>query len=593
MKNNKDYIGEIYLDIVNNTNDISKYENKKLVKAKNTTDNKIIVEPKYDNVNKNNQQNKNLETMNFVEYNEENYINYSDYEKLKNENEQLIETIKNLEKKYQNEIKSLKADKILLNKKLEELSISKPKLFIHSDNNIAQLEKNNNEIEKEPENNEKEIAHYKSLFQKYQNIEKDLEKNKQNFEKIIFEKTKLEHDYKEIKLLFENEKNKNIIKNIIIKEKNKELKLLHECLKQTNNSEEKFDFNNLIKLNLEKELKKEKEQNENNKNYGQVGIINNALTCYMNSVIQILKNIKKFSINILNYNKDDIITSSLRKILINLYYSNEKYISIYEFKKDFSSVYTKFAEDKENDSTLFLLYLLQHLNKAFKEPNKHISSIYQFKDLELNSFEENKLEKFLNKYETNNNSYINNLFYGYQMDKIICSKCDHSIVSFQSFNIINLPLIKEDKKDKKIIRLQDSLNFYLYTKDNYDKKGFECSNCGKKYISHLTCIIKLPQILIINLKRVGENEIYYHDIEIPFILKAKLIDKLSSYNKQYELVGFVKHIGNKKNGHHIAYSKNIFDNKWYSFDDKCVKPEEDFPSTNKSFLLFYQTIDDN
>ena len=99
MKNNKDYIGEIYLDIVNNTNDISKCENKKLVKAKNTTDNKIIVEPKYDNVNKNNQQNKNLETMNFVEYNEENYINYSDYEKLKNENEQLIETIKKKIKK--------------------------------------------------------------------------------------------------------------------------------------------------------------------------------------------------------------------------------------------------------------------------------------------------------------------------------------------------------------------------------------------------------------------------------------------------------------------------------------------------------------
>jgi len=198
MKNNKDYIGEIYLDIVNNTNDISKYENQKFVKAKNTTNNKIIVEPKYDNVNKNNQQNKNLETMNFVEYNEENYINYSDYEKLKNENEQLIETIKNLEKKYQNEIKSLKADKILLNKKLEELSNSKPKLDIYSENNIAQLEKNDNEIEKEPENNEKEIAHYKSLFQKYQNIEKDLEKNKQNFEKIIFEKTKLEHDYKEI-----------------------------------------------------------------------------------------------------------------------------------------------------------------------------------------------------------------------------------------------------------------------------------------------------------------------------------------------------------------------------------------------------------
>ena len=55
----------------------------------------------------------------------------------------------------------------------------------------------------------------------------------------------------------------------------------------------------------------------------------------MSAVIQILKNIKLFGINILNYDKDDAITKSLRKVLISLYFTNEKYISINEFNKNF------------------------------------------------------------------------------------------------------------------------------------------------------------------------------------------------------------------------------------------------------------------
>ena len=55
----------------------------------------------------------------------------------------------------------------------------------------------------------------------------------------------------------------------------------------------------------------------------------------MSAVIQILKNIKLFGINILNYDKDDAITKSLRKVLICLYFTNEKYISINEFNKNF------------------------------------------------------------------------------------------------------------------------------------------------------------------------------------------------------------------------------------------------------------------
>ena len=57
------------------------------------------------------------------------------------------------------------------------------------------------------------------------------------------------------------------------------------------------------------------------------------------------------------------------------------------------------------------------------------------------------------------------------------------------------------------------------------------------------------------------------------------------------LLDFIKHFGNEKGGHNISFAKNIFDNKWYSFNDTIVKEEKQFPSTDKTFLLFYQIIE--
>lgn len=529
------------------------------------------------------------------------FIKYDIYNKLINENKILIEKIKTIEKNHKNEERSLKEEiKRLKINKIDNWYENKLKQNLFN-NNYDDNSKNIgiNDLQKILENKDKEIEDYKNKIKKYQDdiglTLEDFNEKKKELEKEIPELSiklkKLEYDYNELQIELEKEKNKNIINNFIINEKNKELNNFKELFRLN-----KFNFGKFIKKDIDSQLilnfgeKMENNifQEYNKNNYGKVGIINHGLNCYMSSVIQILKNIKKFGISILNYDKDDIITNSLRKVLNNLYYSNTKYISIKEFNKDFGSVYNKFEGLKQNDSTIFLIYLLQHLNKVFKRTKRHISSIYIFKDLNLNSSEENALEKFLDKYESNNNSYINDLFFGYQMNKLICIKCDYSFASYQSFIILDLPLINENTK---MTCLEQSLNSYLITKDKHKTKGFECSNCGESYLSYLTSIIKLPIIMIINLKRVGENAIYYNEIEIPKILKTKSISKLNSFNKQYELIGFIKHFGNEKSGHNIAFSKNIFDNKWYSFDDHNVKEEKDFPSTDKSFLLFYQLIE--
>ena len=494
--------------------------------------------------------------------------NNSIYEQLISENKILMAKINNIEIKYNKEIEVLRNERINSN-------------LLGNNNKIGI--NGNDHLQKQLKDKENEIKIYKMKV-------KDFEKKNKLLEDEIFKLNlyikKFENDYTIVKKDLEIEKNKNMVNNIILKAKGNEIifddyKHNYKDIKNNEKIENKENYNS-CKLN-------NKNLNEDKIKYGKVGLINYGFNCYMNSIIQILKNIKKFAFNILKYDKDDVITVSLRKLLVNLYYSDSKLASIQEFKKDFGSQYNKFADDKENDSTIFLLYLLQHLNKVFKLSGNYKSSIDLFRVLNLNSSEKNKLEIFLNKYQSNNNSYINEIFYGYEMNKIICIKCGYCHTSFQSFNILNLPIIYETTE---VISLEQSLNCYLVTKDRRNTEGFECTNCKTRFLSHLTCIIKLPQILIINLKRVGENTVYYHEIEIPMILKTKLIDKLNIYNKQYELIGFIKHFGNEKNGHNIAFSKNIFDNKWYSFNDSIVKEvQSECPSTDKSFLLFYQIID--
>ena len=487
----------------------------------------------------------------------------------KNEIEKLKEELKRIEsefeekiKKKENECKELKntleLDKKKYNKEIDE----KEKQI----NDFIQKEKNlKNEL------NEKE------------KLINNLKTAKSENETIIDE---LNNENSELEKEFENEKNKNKnYKEMILK--------LYQLIKETIDKDSVIENKRINEeyFKIEKIWEDKRKNDIDNKIKGKVGLYNEEYNCYMNSVIQILKNIKNFFININNIDKkDDNILIFFNDLLYELLYSNKECISLLKFKNYFSKEYKRFEGKKPNDSTLFLIYLLQHLHKILKKSNRRFKiNLNFYSNLGLDRKEKEKLQEFLNTYESKNDSYIHDLFFGYQMNKILCSGCHNFNVSFQSFNILHLSLFDERTKLKS---LEECLNCYLITKDQKGDLDFECTNCKNKLISNVIIIIKLPPILIINLKRVGEKKIYYDEIKIPFTLKTKDIEKLSKFNMSYELIGFIKHYGNEQNGHNVAYTKNNCDNKWYEFDDKVVKEIRGIPSTEKSFLFFYQLIKD-
>ena len=107
--------------------------------------------------------------------------------------------------------------------------------------------------------------------------------------------------------------------------------------------------------------------------------------------------------------------------------------------------------------------------------------------------------------------------------------------------------------------------------------------------------MKLPPVLIINLKRVGEQTIYFNEIQIPNKLNMKTIIKnsINFSNSIYELRGFIKHDGDEKSGHNYAFCKNMFDDKWYEYNDCICREIKDELNLNKIFFLCYIKLGSN
>ena len=152
----------------------------------------------------------------------------------------------------------------------------------------------------------------------------------------------------------------------------------------------------------------------------------------------------------------------------------------------------------------------------------------------------------------------------------------------------------------KIDSLEKAIEYYQYGQHHYNEEDFFCSKCKGNRIITQSIIISLPKFLIINFKRIGENNYYNHKVEIPNDLKIK--NKLDNTDYEYELIGFIKHLGGADSGHNISICKNFFDNIWYQYNDSKVFSCHNSVyynyytneiDTSNAFLFFYKKKDVN
>ena len=313
------------------------------------------------------------------------------------------------------------------------------------------------------------------------------------------------------------------------------------------------------------------EQKKGKFHNGAIGLINMGNTCYFNAAIQNLKNVYLLTLYLSNYYNNfntNEFSYKYCELISNLI--NQDIYQWYEPRKFFAKLVEKapiFNLGEQNDSNYCVMYILTLLEKETKiyigeKPFQKVEIISNY----FNSEEKRIFSGFMDNFFEKKNSCIADIFYGFQENIYKCNICNYSRYNFQGFSVLNVPIIKTNNEP--IYSLEESIIHYQHIQNHLNERGFSCPKCNGLNISTNALIISLPKTLIINFKRIGENNFYNHNVKIPEELKMRNLVNNEIY--EYNLIGCIKHYGGGTSGHNIAICNNFFDGIWYEFNDSSV-----------------------
>lgn len=293
--------------------------------------------------------------------------------------------------------------------------------------------------------------------------------------------------------------------------------------------------------------------------------------CYMNSCIQCLFHLNKFTDFILESTGKNLIRAS-KNLLLGMK-ENKKNLSVSEIKNAMSEIDERYKQNNQEDANEFISIYLDGL---FGESADKINLVkmLHFDDI----YDNNAYENFYNKfYLKKGSSPILKLFYGILKYEKICNFCKSKIsIRFSSYNMIELPIYDLAKNNKnKTLELTDIFNNYL---EKYRNKNEICPYC--KYnneIYNKNYILTFPKYLIFYFGRTVGNEYINNDIHF--------YDAIFE-NHIFKLKGVVYYLSfGYKSGHYTALCE--CGNEWYYFDDNIAQKKEK-PEVGKAILLFYK-----
>ena len=258
------------------------------------------------------------------------------------------------------------------------------------------------------------------------------------------------------------------------------------------------------------------------------GFINIGNTCYLNSGLQMLIQNEDFCSLIMKYStSNSTILKSISDFILEYYSNDKKPIAPIIIKKIVEQKQDIFMGYSQQDSTEFIIYLLDIIDEEIKKVDPKSKGIEPIFGINFKVIIKCKLRTCLQIY--NHNESNNFLLLDIDSD---CKSLDDAYRKFKS---------------------SDKLNC--------DNKYF-CEKCNdKREASKRSEITEWPKYLFIWLKRYSQEGRRIMKNTQPIIINKE-------WRHGNKLQGAVIHSGGLNGGHYIYIGKQ--QNKWYMFNDSSI-----------------------
>ena len=329
-----------------------------------------------------------------------------------------------------------------------------------------------------------------------------------------------------------------------------------------------------------------------------VGLLNLGNTCFLNSCVQVLKNIPELNRILtqdISYMKESPDTIMLKEWL-DLYsvmtsgngtLSPNKFVHMVQqiANQKGRDIFTGWAQ---NDIEEFLLFLIECFHNSLARPAKvHINGNPE------NSTDEKAIicYKLIQSVYASEYSKILDVFYGIYMTEIL-DPVSSSVLSQRAehYFVLDLQVFYGEKVFHSIYECFNS--FIQPELMEGDNAWFNDKTEKKQSVYKKVNFWNFPDIMVILLKRFSPDGVrkLQHTIDFPLenLNLSKYANGYSSQNNVFDLFGVCNHTGGVLGGHYTAYVKT--QDKWFHYNDSLIEPVPN-PQTIVSpsaYCLFYR-----